>query len=140
MTFRILLLTSLIIGLVACQPSSTEKSQHTETGAAQVKNLTPDQFKAEIESGDILLLDVRTPREVSQGKIAGAIVLDFYQPDFVDKALELPRDRPVYIYCSAGIRSAEAARILTANGFEQVNHLTGGLGPWVQAGYPLSRE
>ena len=47
---------------------------------------------------------------------------------------ELARERPLVVYCSGGYRSAIAASILRANGFERVGDLAGGLAAWDSAG------
>ncbi|WP_268035479.1 rhodanese-like domain-containing protein [Algoriphagus sp. PAP.12] len=132
----------LIGGMYACGPkSNSDQSQATtETPAGKVTSLSASDFKDKTDQNKGIILDVRTPQEVSQGKIAGAEVLDFYQPDFLNKVLELPKDKEIYIYCSAGVRSAQAAEMLIQNGYTKVYQLQGGLGPWVNQGYPLSKD
>ena len=60
------------------------------------------------------VLDVRTPAEFAAGHLAGAVNVDLLAPDFPGRvrALGLPADGPVYLYCRSGNRSGQAARIL----------------------------
>lgn len=73
--------------------------------------------------GSVTLLDVRTPFEVSRGRIDGFmnIPLDTLR-DHLD---EIPKDRPVYVHCHSGLRSYIACRILTGMGYDCYN-LAGG--------------
>ena len=60
------------------------------------------------------LLDVRTPAEYAQGHLAGSVNVDVQSPDFLDRvrAMDLPGDGPVYLYCRSGNRSGTAAGLL----------------------------
>ena len=97
------------------------------------------QFKQLVEAGRGIILDVRTPEEVSQGYIHNASTIDFYDKDFVVKINLIPKDKEIYIYCKYGVRSLEAAEILQKNGFNTVYHLENGLIAWEENGFPLSR-
>ncbi|KPQ14250.1 MAG: Rhodanese-related sulfurtransferase [Algoriphagus marincola HL-49] len=103
----------------------------------QVINLDPKQFSELSPSGKII--DVRTPQEIAQGKIEGAIEMDYYRPDFKSKVLELPKDSQIFIYCAVGSRSREAAEMLVNEGFTNVHHLQGGIQAWYQQEFPLTR-
>jgi len=69
------------------------------------------------------ILDVRLPEELALGMINGALHIPLQQ---VRQNLnEIPKDRPVLVYCQTGQRSYFATRILNQLGFEAYN-LTGG--------------
>ena len=82
--------------------------------------------------GGVLLVDVRGPEERAIAGIPGA------QPVHLDEfrsgaaVSRIPSERPVVIFCRAGIRSQEAARILIASGHPDVRSLRGGVLAWVQ--------
>ncbi len=79
-----------------------------------------------------LLLDVRTPAEYASGALAGAVNIPV---DELRKRLrELPKDRPIYIYCAMGLRGYIAYRILAGNRFEDLYNLSGGIKIVKQAG------
>lgn len=70
-----------------------------------------------------LLLDVRSPSEVKQGSIAGAVNIPVNQ--LRQRIDELPKDKIINIYCAVGIRSYIASRILKQKGFDASN-ISGG--------------
>jgi rhodanese-related sulfurtransferase len=65
-----------------------------------------------------LLVDVRTPAEFAAGHAKGAVNIPFDQ--IAARAAELPRDRPVVLYCRTGRRSGIAAGELRKLGFTEV--------------------
>ncbi len=91
--------------------------------AGRVKTINWKEL-SQAHSGNITLIDVRTPEEHELGHIEGSINIE------VDKIRErmdeIPRDKKIIIYCGVGIRGYFAARILIQNGFENVHNLSGG--------------
>ena len=79
---------------------------------------------------DVQLVDVRTPLEYSQGHIPGALNIDYLSGQFKSKLESLDKNKPVYIYCRSGQRSASAAREMSQLGFQQIYDLQGGIGSW----------
>jgi rhodanese-related sulfurtransferase len=100
-------------------------------------DLPPAEFKAQLEAQKGLVLDVRTPAEVAQGKLAGASVIDFNAPKFEQKVALIARDKPVFVYCARGGRSSQAAALMTKLGFKKVYNLAGGLAAWNGQGLPV---
>ena len=102
----------------------------------------PDEF-AGVMAGDPrpFLLDVREPMEWQMMNLAhmGAVLMPMGEVG--DRLEEIPRDRPVVVYCHSGVRSLEVAKMLAAHGYEDVRNLEGGLwGWWVEGGEgPRSR-
>jgi rhodanese-related sulfurtransferase len=131
----------ILMGLYGCQPSSKTETTNTEstspTASASVITLTAKEFAAKSPAGTIL--DVRTSGEVAQGKIEGALVIDFYSSDFLDQVSQISKDQEIYLYCAVGARSEEAARMLIQQGYTKVYHLQGGIQGWSQQGLPITR-
>jgi len=129
----------LIAGLYACQPNSKTESVNTEstsqTTSTSVITLSAQEFASKSITGTVL--DVRTEGEVAQGKIEGAVEIDFYSADFLDQVSQISKDQEVYLYCAVGARSEEAARMLLQQGYTKVYHLQGGIQGWVQQGLPV---
>ena len=129
----------ILMGLYGCQPSSKTENTNTENtspiASAFVITLTAQEFAAKSPAGTIL--DVRTAGEVAQGKIEGALVIDFYSSDFLDQVSQISKDQEVYLYCAVGARSEEAARMLLQQGYTKVYHLQGGIQSWSQEGLPV---
>jgi rhodanese-related sulfurtransferase len=129
---------AVALAVSSCSPDKTSQ-QTTESAASQatVINLNAKEFAEKSPSGTVI--DVRTPGEVAQGKINGAVVVDFYQPDFMDQVSKISKDQEIYIYCAVGARSEEAARMLVQQGYTKVYHLQGGIQAWYQNGFPISQ-
>lgn len=129
----------LLTGLYGCQPKSKTESASIEstspTARASVITLTAPEFAS--KSSAATIIDVRTAGEVAQGKIAGALVIDFYSPDFLAQVSQISKDQEVYLYCAVGARSEEAARMLLQQGYTKVYHLQGGIQAWSQEGLPV---
>ncbi len=102
-------------------------------------NLSVEAFQKVLsEDGTVQLLDVRTPTEYAEGRIPGAINIDWKADGFLEAAQSaLDPARPVLVYCRSGRRSAEAAGVLTKAGF-RVSNLLGGILAWAEAGKPVT--
>ena len=77
------------------------------------------------------LIDVRTPSEHDQKSIKGSLSIPLNH--LSERAQELPRDRPVLVYCAGGYRSSIAASLLQQKGFEHVTEIAGGMAAWEAA-------
>lgn len=69
------------------------------------------------------LLDVRSAEEFAEAAIPGAVNIPL--DDLRDRSAEVPRDRPVVAYCSIGVRSYVATRLLLNLGY-RASTLDGG--------------
>lgn len=99
------------------------------------KQLTTDEFDKQLaKSGNVQLLDVRTPEEYSEGHLAKAANVDYKNPDFKEKIAKLDKGKPVYVYCLSGGRSAAAATALHESGFKEVYDMKGGYLKWNMSG------
>lgn len=100
------------------------------------------------QSGEILLLDIRTPREWKQTGIAPqATPLDMRSRTFGPELMSLidsNRERPIALICATGGRSAYLAELMAGAGFTSVFDVTEGMigssaGPgWIDAGLPVA--
>ena len=92
--------------------------------------ISQEEF-AQILTKEIQLLDVRTPQEYQQGYIEGAILINFFDSDFVSKvSARFDKNEPLYIYCAVGGRSNKAAKKLISVGFDSIYDLKGGFNKW----------
>ncbi len=83
----------------------------------------------------VTLVDVRTPDEFALGALKGAVNIPL--DDMRDRMKEIPRDKPVYLYCGVGLRGYLASNILLQNGYQEVKNLIGGLKLYKAATTPL---
>jgi rhodanese-related sulfurtransferase len=97
----------------------------------------PEEASLEVEVPvpGSLLLDIREPGELAGGVAEGAMLLPM---NLVPHHLaELPRDRPLTIYCAAGARSWGVAHWLREQGFPEAWSLVGGIGVFGAIGVPV---
>lgn len=81
-------------------------------------------------------VDVRTPGEHAAGHIAGSVSLPLNH--LAERASELPRDRPLLVYCAGGYRSSIAASLLQRDDFGDVSEIAGGMAAWEAAQLPVT--
>ena len=112
----------------------------TACGQDNFENTDVLGFSELVADTNVVVLDVRTAAEFTEGHIKGAILIDQGQSDFVEKAKSsLPIEKKIAIYCRSGRRSANAAGKLAEVGYKCVN-LKGGIIAWKEAGKPVSKD
>ena len=96
-----------------------------------IHNVRPADAEKLLAEGGVLLLDVRTTQEYQDGHIPNARLMPI--TEFSKRLNELPSDKtqPILVYCAAGVRSSQAAKILARNGFKDIYNLTGGIRAWI---------
>ena len=99
------------------------------------KTVDVTEFAKAVADTSYVVLDVRTPAEYAEGHIPGTnFNIDVLEDSYTEMALKnLPKEKPVALYCRSGNRSKKAARILVEKGYEVVE-LGSGFRGWVAAG------
>ena len=99
---------------------------------AQTKtNLTADEFEKAVAKDSVQILDVRTPGEYAGGHIKNTLLANWNDAtEFERRISYVDKNKPVYVYCLAGGRSAAAAAKMRAMGFKNVYELQGGINAW----------
>lgn len=97
---------------------------------AQYRKISPELAKEMIDSGEeLILVDVRTASEFSQGHIPGAILLPNETIGSTPPSELSDKEALILVYCRSGNRSAQAARKLVAMGYINVYDF-GGIISW----------
>ena len=117
-----------------------------EEANAEIEAVSPQEAHRLAQSGDVVLVDIRDPRELErEGRIAGAFhatrgMLEFW----IDP--ESPYHKPVFasgktfiFFCAGGLRSALATKTAQDMGLSPVKHIEGGFGAWRDAGLPVEK-
>jgi rhodanese-related sulfurtransferase len=105
-----------------------------------LKNFTLDFFgkgkhkvspAAFFEQDDVVLLDVRSKEEAASLSIGLALhdnvqCLNIPINEVPDRLNEIPKDKPIAVFCPASVRSAIVYGFLLAEGFSDVRILMGG--------------
>ncbi|UKM64663.1 rhodanese-like domain-containing protein [Flavobacteriaceae bacterium GSB9] len=122
------LMALLIAFVVSCQPVS-------EKGFIE-----PEQLSVVLQQDeDIQLIDVRTPKEYNELHIKGAVNFNFYDENFAEHLIALNKEKPVYVYCRSGKRSAQSVAELKKQGFTTIYDLQGGILNWMQKGFNVTQ-
>lgn len=110
---------------------------------SQVPGITivsPKQAEKDLQQDTtIQLLDVRTSDEYREGHIKNSTNYCVTTNEFVDKMTRLDKEKPVYVYCRSGNRSAKATKILKENGFQKIFEIEGGIISWQQEGLSVEQ-
>lgn len=85
----------------------------------------------ETSSDDYTLLDIRTNDERELHPLKGTIYMD--KSEVRDNLNKIPRNKPIIIICSGGLRAYLTERILKQRDFENVSILSGGLNIYFSA-------
>lgn len=100
--------------------------------------VSADEFQSELRTKKgAQLVDVRTPGEFIQGHLTNATNIDYKSPAFKEQIKSLDKNKPVFVYCLAGSRSAAAAEILHEAGFKEIYDMKGGYMKWTAADKPI---
>ena len=113
----------------------------------QVEIVTPALLAEELESGGVLLLDVRLPIEIERtGRIDGSMpvprqVVEWWadpeSPYFRPDGVFGDFDQRIVTFCDGGGNGAFTAVALQELGYRNVATLEGGFYGWVGAGLPI---
>ena len=106
------------------------------------KIIHPDKaMKMMTAKGGLVLLDVRSVGEYNDelGHLRNSILIPIKELEGRVDELEEHKDKTIITYCSHGVRSARAAKLLTQKGYK-VYSLIGGLTKWNRDGLPVVRE
>ncbi|HEY5976130.1 MAG TPA: rhodanese-like domain-containing protein [Geobacteraceae bacterium] len=110
----------------------------TIVAAAPFRDITSREAKALIDKNPkVFLLDVRTPDEFRQGRIAGAVLIPI--GEFERRAKEVPQGRPIIVFCAVGSRSRQVSQYLAQQGYKEVYNMTDGIMGWYRNGLPVAR-
>ena len=112
----------------ASATAETETKTATKMVSQKVSAAQFQQLLA--KSPDAQLIDVRTPAEYEAGTIEKAVNINIMDADFANQIDKLDKNRPVFLFCKVGGRSARAATQLEEMGFTTIYDMTDGYLGW----------
>ncbi len=127
-------------------PQQITKSSKSmvEEAEREIESLSVEEAIALHGRDDVLLVDIRDPRELSRdGKVPGAFhctrgMLEFWiDPESPYHKPQFAEDRKFVFFCAGGMRSALAAQTAHRMGLRPVAHIRGGFGAWKKSGGPV---
>ena len=101
---------------------------------SKIQEVDTQTAATKIETGQVVVLDVREPDEYEQGALPNVVHIARghleaqVETKIVDKSVEL------IVYCAGGVRSAFAAKTLQELGYTNVLSMAGGYGKWKDEG------
>ncbi len=127
--FHYLFLSFFVLSsLFSCNKNS-EKNTTTSTTISVV-----EFFKKIKEDKNVVILDVRTPKEYAQEHLPNAILENMQEDSFNENIAKMDKNKTYLLYCKVGGRSSKALEIMKKAGFKQVFHLDGGIVDWKKEG------
>ena len=130
-SIKIALLFLFSLTFISCAQNKKETVDGDPLEAIQknvVSLISPQELNAISET--VLIIDVRTPKEYSEGHIPNARNINFYDETFITEMNKLDKTKDIYVYCKVGGRSGKAAKQLQKLGFVKVYDLEGGILNW----------
>ena len=103
----------------------------------EFQRISMAELRQRLQTGEVILLDVRPEVEYAAGHITDALSRPLAQ--LQQRLSELPTDLPIVAYCRGPycVLADEALALLSENG-RQVARLEEGVWEWQQAGYAVS--
>ena len=133
--------SALALVLSACSVEDTAKQAEPEASADAAASATrivdisaADADEVIASDASLVILDVRTPSEYSEGHIDKAVNVDFRADEFAKNLAKLDKSKRYLLHCKSGTRSAGALQVMQEQGFENVIHMTDGFDAWKAAG------
>ena len=120
-------------------PDWVSLKQEIRKDYPQVKQMSISELQALQKAGKTpLLLDVRAKAEFEVSHLQNARLASTLKMTLA--ALEsTPKDAPIVLYCSVGLRSSDMAQQLMQRGYTQVANLEGSIFEWANSGLPVYR-
>jgi phage shock protein E len=99
-------------------------------------NVPLDQVKAATTTDTAILLDVREQNEWDVGHIKGALLVPTSRLSAKGATIPatIPKDKPIYLYCKAGVRALNMTKLLKEKGYD-AHALSAGYSELVKAGF-----
>jgi rhodanese-related sulfurtransferase len=138
-TFRWAAGLSLGLGLALCAPAWADNKaaaidemagylEFVDYGGATI-------FPEQIPKGEyakMMVIDARDAAQFNGAHIPGAVNIEWRQ--VLAKSSQIPKNKPVLIYCNTGSLSAQAGFALRVAGWDNVRILQGGFAEWQAKG------
>lgn len=100
-----------------------------------MKNISVEELHKKLQDKEIdpkSVIDVRTPAENEEEKIANTILIPLNE--LQNTKLNFDKNEALYIYCRTGNRSQIACHLLEAQGFTNCYNVEGGIEEWKAKG------
>lgn len=108
--------------------------------ASSLESIKPTDAQIMVIGKKAIILDVREPEELKEGKVKDAVVIakslmDNNKETWGLEIDKLPKDKTIIVYCRSGRRSEIVGGELVKKGFKVLN--MGGFSTWKSSGLPV---
>ena len=115
-------------------------SSFAQEGKGRIEILDNKAFETKLIHERGVLVDLRSEAEIKDGIIKGARRAEWPGSEFEKMTERFYKMEPVFLYCTGGYRSQEAAEWLIKKGFQNVKILENGFDSWNQEGYAIHSQ
>jgi rhodanese-related sulfurtransferase len=139
---RAVLLSLALTVFTGPSSAADQKGASTRPTTGPSRRITMEEFDRMRKEKDVVVLDVRTPREFGEGHVAGAVnvsVAGVPLKQFDEQVGKLDKDKTYLVHCARGVRSAAAVSRMQRLGFKHLLDYSGGMDEWRKAGKPLEK-
>lgn len=104
-----------------------------------ITDITPEEAFGMIKmnNSNLVIIDIRTPAEYSEGHIEGAENIDYNSFDFEETLEEMDKNKKYILYCRSGSRSSNSCYIMKNLGFHDIYNIKGGMDAWKKVRFPF---
>ncbi len=102
-----------------------------------IKEISVVDAKAAIDSGKVLIVDVRTAKEFKKGHLPKAVNIPRGLLEFKVTKKIPNKNTAIICYCISGDRSCLSTCTLVKMGYTNVESMAGGWKAWLKADYPI---
>jgi len=106
---------------------------------SRIREVDVPTAAAAVDSGGVVIVDVREPGEFAGGFIPGAVNIPLGAAETDVPRIAPDRAARILCYCAAGNRSALAADRLQQMGYGNVESMAGGFAAWARSGFKVER-
>ena len=128
-----------VFGLLVSIPGQAQSAYDALLSTLYNKSfptISVDSLDGFRKAGQPVLLDTRAKAEFEVSHIQGARWVD-YETFELAMVADIPKDRPVVVYCSVGYRSEQIGEKLKSLGYADVRNLYGGIFQWKNNGHTV---
>jgi rhodanese-related sulfurtransferase len=135
--FQFLILSFITTACSGQQPANRAHCQNPKFDKAvatwlsfTIKTVSPDDVK---KMPNAVLLDARERTEYDVSHLPKAVFIGYnnFEKNILDN---IPKDKPIIVYCSIGYRSEKIGEKLQKMGFKNVYNLYGSIFEWINEG------
>ena len=124
-----------ITGLIDYEAFCSVDDSGRLEGASSVRSISVKELSALLDDGgELVLIDVRNSSEADVAVIPRSQLIPLAQienGERIDEIRRLAGQRPIYVHCKLGGRSARAVELLSQQGIDTTN-VAGGIDAWSQ--------